>query len=122
MGIVAITRIQHGKPDGKVVTFGVGDNVTGLDEEEVKSLVLSGAAIETGKSRKYSVAPVAGEQDEETLKRDALIAKSASEANDEDETVTPNSDSAAKAVAAGAGTPAAPGGPGAANTQPSRNR
>lgn len=117
MAVVAITRIQYGKQNGEVVNVGIGQTISGLSEDEVRSLVLSGAAVETGKNRKYSMVPVVGEQDEETLKRDALIAKAASEAVDDDEAVTTNSDMAAQVNAAGSGTPAAPGGPGAANRQ-----
>lgn len=122
MGVLAITRIRHGQDDGSVVEFSVGDSITGLSEDEVRSLVLSGAAVETGKKRKFGAVPTPGEQDEETLKRDAIIAKAASEAMDDDEAVTPGSDPAAQMNAAGAGTPAAPGGPGAANSQPGTNK
>lgn len=120
MAVVAITRIQHGQSDGSVKTFNVGDSVTGLDEDQVRSLVLNGSAVETGKNRKYSAAPVVGERDEETEKRDALIAKAASEAVDDDEAVTPNSDVAAQQRAAAQGAPAAPGGPAAQNPQPTK--
>lgn len=115
MAVVAITRIQHGAGDGKVKTFGVGDEVTGLSEDEVKSLVLGGSAVETGKKRKYSAAPTAGAVDGETQKRDALIAKAAAEVSDDDEAVTDQSDAAAKQQAAAKGTPASPGGPSAQN-------
>ena len=117
MAVVAITRIQHGSGDGKVTTFGIGDEVTGLNDDEVRSLVVGGSAVETGKKRKFSAAPTPGEQDEETLKRDALIAKAASDIDD-DGAVTDQSDSASKVASAAKGAPASPGGPGAQNPSP----
>lgn len=122
MAVVAITRINYGKSDGTVVTIGVGQTVKGLSEDETRSLVLSGAAVETGKERKFSLAPVVGEQDDETLKRDSIIAKAASEAVDDDEVVTTNSDMAAQLQAAAQGAPAAPGGPAAQNPQGTREQ
>lgn len=117
MAILAITNIEHGNADGTVKTFGIGDSIVGLDEDQVRNLVIAGAAVETGSKRKFSSLPVVREEDEDTLKRDALILKAASDGSDEGEAVTHNSDPAAKLAAAGRGASAAPGGPGAQNPQ-----
>lgn len=82
MAVVAVTQILHGTDDG-VKTFNIGDNVTGLGEDELRSLVLSGAAIETGKDRKFTSpdSPPAG-ADDETRKRDKLLAQGVVDGND----------------------------------------
>lgn len=79
MAVVAVTKILHGEPDGSIKEFNIGDNVTGLTDDQLRSLVESGGAVETGKNRKFSAeqeVPVALTADEElTLKRDEIIEK-----------------------------------------------
>lgn len=77
MSLIAITEIQHGNDDGSVTKFGIGDTVTGLTEEQEASLVAAGSVLETGKDRKYTEAPQPGNVDEDTRKRDELIARAA---------------------------------------------
>lgn len=79
MAVIAITPVQHGDKDGSVKTFNVGDDVSGLGEDAVRALVENGAAVETGKTKKYN-SPLTGAgtpavTDEDTLKRDQIIAK-----------------------------------------------
>lgn len=72
----AITPILHGKDDGSVTRIEVGDEVTGLSDDEVIGLIQNGSAVEIGKGRKYTPEVAAQPADESTLKRDALIASS----------------------------------------------
>lgn len=80
MSVIAITNINHGKTDGEVKKFAIGDTVSGLNENQTRDLVLAGAAVETGSNRKYtdpSANPIVLTADEElTQKRDKLIEES----------------------------------------------
>lgn len=83
MSVVAISRIEYGTGDGKVEVISVGDDISDLPEAVLEDLVLGGSAVETGKNRKFSVAPgAAGPVDEETVLRDSLIAKANSGVED----------------------------------------
>lgn len=81
MAVVAVTPVDFGKEDGSVKTFKVGETLTGLSDNQLKELVEAGSAVETSKEKKYK-SPYynpfgpggPGEVDEETRKRDALIA------------------------------------------------
>ncbi len=87
MPVVAISRIRHGAEDGSVKEFNIGDTLSGFNDDELRNFVQTGAAVETGKNRKFSEAPYGGGApvDEETQKRDALIAKSQGIEIDDDE-------------------------------------
>ena len=89
MAIVAVTHIRHGEDGGSVKEFGIGDNVTGLSEDQLRGLVLSGAAIETGKDRKFTSpdSPPEG-ADDETRKRDKLLAQGIVDGNESPAVVT----------------------------------
>lgn len=76
MTLIAVSRIVHGNADGSTKEFGIGDTVSGLNEDQERQLVEAGAVIETGK-RKYTQAPQSGPVDEETRKRDEIMAKAA---------------------------------------------
>jgi hypothetical protein len=73
--VVAITEIQHGVGEGEIKTYNVGDPLSGLSEDEQRSLVLGGSAVEIGKGRKFTEEPALTPGDEATRKRDELIAK-----------------------------------------------
>lgn len=80
MTVVAVTLIRFGADDGKVTEFGIGEAVTGLADDQLKALVEGGSAVETGDKKKFNspyynarAVPLTSEQ-EDTLKRDALIA------------------------------------------------
>lgn len=112
MATVAISRIQYGNPKGEVELIVPGDDISDLPEEVQESLVLGGSAVETGKSRKFSVAPgVGAPRDEETLLRDKLIAESESGVDDD---VVPAKTKAANKEAAAK----TPGGASAQNPMP----
>jgi hypothetical protein len=106
MPVVAITTINHGEPDGTVKVFGVGDKVD-LPEENLRSLVEGGSAVEVGSGDKKYNSPYytdltsgGAAADVETVKRDMLIARAAG--------LEPAADSVEDAVAEGtAGTVAA---------------
>lgn len=76
MTLIAVSKIDHGKSDGTVKTFNIGDTVSGLDEEQERALVAAGSVVETGE-RKYTTAATAGPVDEDTRKRDEILAKAA---------------------------------------------
>ena len=84
--VVAITRIEHGQGDKGVKVFDIGETLSESDfgEDGLRSLVLNGSAVETGKGRKFSPEPGAGVADSTTVERDALIAKSVTGAGDND--------------------------------------
>ena len=74
MAVVAITPIQHG--EGKdTKTFKVGDDVSGLDKDAVRQLVEAGAAIDTSEKNPMAAAVAARSADDDTRKRDEIIAK-----------------------------------------------
>lgn len=75
MAVLAITPINHGEADGSVKTFNVGDDVSGLGEDAVKQLVAAGSAIDTSEKNPLGVAAAEAPADEDTRKRDELIAK-----------------------------------------------
>lgn len=129
MAITAVTRIRHGKSDGKVVEFGIGDNVEGLSDDDVRSLVAAGSVIETGSERKFSNSPTITPEDAETLKRDELLAKANMAASEPTETTSeggaepPSGTNEGKTVETTAGnqqttgtTPTTTGGSSTANT------
>ena len=77
--VVAVTPIRFGKDDGSVEEFGVGDELSGFDDDQLRDLVLGGSAVEIGKTgRKFSSpdAAAAAAVDDDTRKRDALILQS----------------------------------------------
>lgn len=81
MTVVAVTPIRHGNDDGTVTVFGVGENVSGVSEDYLRTLVEGGSAVETGKEKKFnspyynpSDGSASGVVDDDTRKRDALIA------------------------------------------------
>ncbi len=82
MAVYAITRILHGVK-GETKEINVGDELTGFSDDELRSFIDGGSAVETGKTRKFTEAPgPAAAVDEETKKRDALLAKAASGTDD----------------------------------------
>ncbi len=76
MTLIAVSTINFGKDDGSVKTFKIGDTVSGLNEDQERSLIESGSVVETG-DRKYTEAPKDVRGDEETRKRDEILAKAA---------------------------------------------
>lgn len=84
MAVVAVTTIRYGRGTDERKVFQIGDTVTGLSDDELRSLVEGGSAVETGKNRKFSQAPTGNTGDELTRKRDELLAK-ALRAVEEDE-------------------------------------
>jgi len=109
MTVVAITPIEYGVGNGEVDHYGVGDELGALDDDTLRGLVQNGSAVETGKNRKFSDAPGAGGPvDEDTQKRDALIAKSQTDLEDDEPALNP-------------GTPPTPGGQSAQNPQAKPN-
>lgn len=76
MTLIAVSRIVHGQGDKGEKIFNIGDPVSGLSEAEELSLVAAGAVVETGK-HKYTQPGTAVVTDEETRKRDEILAKAA---------------------------------------------
>lgn len=73
--VFAVTRIDHGVED-TVTTYNVGDELSDLDEDTLRTLVEGGSAVEIGKGRKFSAPPaVPVGADAETRKRDELLQK-----------------------------------------------
>lgn len=97
--VIAITRIEYGTGNGQVEVYAIGDNLSDLTDDEKRSLVIGGSAVEIGKGRKFTLEPSVTNPDEATVDRDALIAKALS--NSEPEAPT-------KPVVATPATPKAP--------------
>ena len=103
--VVAVSEIRHGMADGDIKVFNIGDTVSGLSDDEVRSLIAAGAVVEIGKGRKFTPEPVPGTAaaaDDATRKRDELLAKSLM-AVDEDTPADPATELAAGAPDANAG-------------------
>lgn len=100
MSVIAITRIIQGADDGKVTTYEIGDTISGSDDE-LRSLVQGGSAVEMGKNKKYdSPLNLTIAADDETRKRDEIIAKANSESDTSAEagTATPTEAEASAAL------------------------
>lgn len=80
MTLIAVSKIVHGNDDGTTKEFNIGDTVSGLNEDQERSLVEAGSVVETGK-RKYTPEPSLLVADEETRKRDEILAKAAAGEN-----------------------------------------
>lgn len=85
MAVVAITRILHGTADGETKEFNIGDDVSSLGDDAVRQLVEAGSAVDTTGKSKFA-SPLVGqtavaEPDEDTAKRDELVAKAVTAAN-----------------------------------------
>jgi len=55
MGAKALTQIRHGLPDGEVIVFEEGDDLSELDPDVVDSLVLGGSAEPAKKPKEEDV-------------------------------------------------------------------
>jgi hypothetical protein len=77
MSVIAITPFVHGKADGTMVNIKVNSELSGKDfsEDELRMHIAQGSAVDTSGKLKPLVVDLSGGLDEDTLKRDELLAK-----------------------------------------------